>query len=111
MNRNSFIIAAFNVALAFFCIARASAQPWLAGTNGSIYNPNSGSANHVGIGTSNPTATIEIANTPNHTFHAGVIGNRTNTNVQILSSAAPADGKTKIAYKYNHHLLEMPKKL
>jgi len=70
----------------------ANAQPWLAGTNGSIYNPNYSTGGYVGIGTNNPTATLEIANTPQHTFHAGVVGNRANCNIQMLGSAAVIAG-------------------
>jgi hypothetical protein len=88
MNRNTFIMVALNAALAFFCVTRTSAQAWLPGSNGSIYNPNLSTGGYVGIGTNNPTATLEIANTPNHTFNAGVIGNRANTNIQMLGSAA-----------------------
>jgi len=88
MNRNPFIAVALNAALAFFCVNRAGAQAWLPGTNGSIYNPNLSTNGQVGIGTNNPTATLEIANGPQHTFHAGIVGNRANTNIQMAASAA-----------------------
>ena len=58
MNRNPFILVAFNAALAFFCITRASAQAWLPGTNGSIYNPNN--IGNVGINTSSPWSALDI---------------------------------------------------
>jgi len=59
MNRNSFIIAAFNVALAFFCIARASAQniyPW----------PQTG---NIGIGTTTPANKLTVTTT---TYNDGI---------------------------------------
>ncbi len=88
MNRTPFILVALNAALVIFCVTRTSAQAWLPGSNGSIYNPNSSTSGYVGIGTNNPTATLEIANGPQHTFHAGIVGNRANTNIQMAASAA-----------------------
>ena len=70
--------------LAFLCLGGLAANAqWTNGTD--ISNTNSGK---VGIGTPTPTASLEIANHPNQTFHAGVVGNRANTNIQMAGSAA-----------------------
>ena len=70
--------------LALLCISYFSHAQWT--TNGNnIYNSNTG---NVGIGTTNPSAKLEIVNNGNASLRVGITSNMANTHTQLINSLA-----------------------